>query len=82
MRKEVSNNGSIQTIWMMLPEASIACKELIQCKCTCKCKKKNVPKEVVAKNKILNAQNFMNLVKGVEANKNISTIKTSFCSIN
>lgn len=43
--------------------------------------KKNVPKEVVAKNKILNAQNFMNLVKGVEANKNISTIKTSFCSI-
>ena len=44
-------------------------------------KKKNVPKEVVAKNKILNAQNFMNLVKGVEANKNISTIKTSFCSI-
>ena len=44
-------------------------------------KKKNVPKEVVAKNKILNAQNFMNLVEGVEANKNISTIKTSFCSI-
>ena len=40
MRKEVINTGSIQTIWMMLPEASIACKELIQCKCTCKCKKK------------------------------------------
>ena len=44
-------------------------------------KKKNVPKEVVAKNKILNAQKFINLVEGVEANKNISTIKTSFCSI-
>ena len=33
--------------------------------------KKNVPKEVVAKNKILNAQNFMNLVEGVEANKTL-----------
>ena len=38
---------------------------------------KNAPKDVVSVNKILNVQNFVNVVEGVTTKKNINTIKTS-----
>lgn len=42
---------------------------------------KNVPKDVVANNEILNVQNFLNLVEGKKANLNINTIKTTILVI-
>ena len=42
---------------------------------------KNVPKDVVANNEILNVQNFLNLVAGKKANLNINTIKRTILVI-
>lgn len=73
---ELDKSRSIQLILMMLRESSIAWKELILCKGY-----KNVPKDVVANNEILNVQNFLNLVEGKKANLNINTIKTTILVI-